>query len=737
MNDCFIHAKQKIIESIEEGVRIFSKDKKTCLSTDWCKQGIGFALYQQHCNCQSGIPFCCPTGWKLVFANNRFTHNAEQRYAPIEGEALAIAHALDKSRHFVLGCKDLTVATDHKPLLKTFGDRQLQDIKNPRLFNLKEKTLPYFFKIIHIPGKKNLTADVISRYPTGDSNPEIMFLQDDFDDSKESDIDELLTANAISSLAAVTEISTLAAVKAVTWLDVQTATSGDPIMMSLLHTIIEGFPSEKKELPVEIQGYFPFREDLSVVDGVVMYGDRIVIPPVQREQILETLHSAHQGTSSMTSRALSSVFWPGITASIQRKRQECTPCEQIAPSQPNPPPSPTTDPVYPFQHVCTDYFKHIGRNYLVLVDRYSGWPAVYRLSGGSAALIKKLREIFVTFGIPEQLASDGGPEFAAEATNAFLKDWGVQWRLSSVAYPHSNCRAEVGVKTVKRMIMENTDSSGDIDIPKFQRAMLQYRNTPASLDKHSPAEIVFGRQIRDFIPVKMGKYIPCSTWVETSRDREAAFRQRHAKEIEVLSKNTRSLPPLKVGDHVRIQNQVGNKPLRWDKTGVVIEVRQFDQYGIKIHGSGRVTLRNRKFLRKYIPFDQSRRQILPNSLYQPRSIGNITPMNTLPTHLQGSDLHTPETICEEQQDSGTDKLVQTASSGDPPPTSTDDLTMVGSDHALPNPSETNTTSEVHHQADSDLDTVPTGDKELTPRPRTRPQRHRALPVRFQDFEMKR
>ena len=79
------------------------------------------------------------------------------------------------------------------------------------------------------------------------------------------------------------------------------------------------------------------------------------------------------------------------------------------------------------------------------------------------------------------------------------------------------------------------------------------------------------------------------------------FMQKHAKEIERLSEHTKRLPPLKVRDHVRLQNQTGNAPLKWDRTGEVVEVRQFDQYAVKIHGSGRVTLRNRKFLRKYTP----------------------------------------------------------------------------------------------------------------------------------------
>ncbi|GFN97948.1 protein red-like [Plakobranchus ocellatus] len=70
---------------------------------------------------------------------------------------------------------------------------------------------------------------------------------------------------------------------------------------------------------------------------------------------------------------------------------------------------------------------------------------------------------------------------------------------------------------------------------------------------------------------------------------------------ECLSEDTRVLPPLTVGDSGRIQNQTGPHPTKWDKTGIVVEVRQFDQYVIRVDGSGRTTLHNRKFLRKYVP----------------------------------------------------------------------------------------------------------------------------------------
>jgi len=75
-------------------------------------------LLQQHCHCPSGLPDCCITGWKIVLAGSCFLQDAEKRYAPIEGEALAIVYALEQTRHFTMGCDNLVVVTDHKPLIR-------------------------------------------------------------------------------------------------------------------------------------------------------------------------------------------------------------------------------------------------------------------------------------------------------------------------------------------------------------------------------------------------------------------------------------------------------------------------------------------------------------------------------------------------------------------------------------------------------------------------------------------
>ena len=288
-------------------------------------------------------------------------------------------------------------------------------------------------------------------------------------------------------------------------------------------------------------------------------------------------------------------------------------CHKIAKSNPQAPPAHPAEPQYPFQLLAADYFHHGGKCYLVIVDRYSHWPLAYQADNGASGLVKILRGVFSTYGVAEEVASDGGKEFTAEETQQFLKNWSVHHRLSSVAFPHSNCRAELAVKQVKRIIMSNISPSGSLDVDSFHRGILSYRNTIDPVTKFSPALAVFGRQVRDGLPVLPGKYNPHNTWKELLEHREKAMAQRQVVQHEAWSEHTKTLPPLPVGAKVFIQNQVGNHPRRWERTGKVVEAKDHDQYIVRVDGTGRVTLRNRKFLRSFTPITR----IPPTQTSQP------------------------------------------------------------------------------------------------------------------------
>ena len=54
---------------------------------------------------------------------------------------MAVAKGLEDTRYYMLGCKDLYVATDHSSLLCILGNQSLADVQNPRLARIKERTL--------------------------------------------------------------------------------------------------------------------------------------------------------------------------------------------------------------------------------------------------------------------------------------------------------------------------------------------------------------------------------------------------------------------------------------------------------------------------------------------------------------------------------------------------------------------------------------------------------------------
>ena len=166
LDKAFSAAKEAMLAAMQEGVRIYDMKRPTAVSTDWSVVGLGHTLKQKHCDCMPITTRCCKSGWKVVAFASRFCHPAESNYSPVEGEALSASAGLHKFRHFILGCENLSLEVDHKPLVKLLGDKKMDEIHNMRLLRLKEKTLPFKFTVIHRPGKSHTVPDYGSRNPT-------------------------------------------------------------------------------------------------------------------------------------------------------------------------------------------------------------------------------------------------------------------------------------------------------------------------------------------------------------------------------------------------------------------------------------------------------------------------------------------------------------------------------------------------------------------------------------------
>ena len=95
------------------------------------------------------------------------------------------------------------------------------------------------------------------------------------------------------------------------------------------------------------------------------------------------------------------------------------------------------------------------------------------IGSDAADVVTVLAKLCQDYGVPVTCTTDGGPQYTAEVLRKFMDYYGIHHRLCSVANPHANARAEVAVKTVKRMIRDYRGIDGKLDTIKFSQATLQ------------------------------------------------------------------------------------------------------------------------------------------------------------------------------------------------------------------------------------------------------------------------
>ena len=183
-------------------------------------------------------------------------------------------------------------------------------------------------------------------------------------------------------------------------------TGKDPVLVRVRHLVQTRWTIS--DPGPDIHPYFRRHTELSVIDGYILWGSRVVIPLEGRRNIIKQLHETHPGVSKMKSLARSYVWWPGLDSDIEKEVQQCKIC-QLHRSMPSKAPlHPWEFPSRPWVTVHIDHLgPFLGKLYLLLIDAHSKWMEVHVVpSTSTEATIEKLRIIFGTHGIPEQLVSD-------------------------------------------------------------------------------------------------------------------------------------------------------------------------------------------------------------------------------------------------------------------------------------------------------------------------------------------
>ena len=158
------------------------------------------------------------------------------------------------------------------------------------------------------------------------------------------------------------------------------ATQEDDELVLLKHTITQGWPSTIKEVPNGLKPYWTFWEELTVENGLVLKGTRIVIPNKKHEAVLKLIHEGHLGLSKCKLHAKDTVYWPGLNDQLEKLVLNCELCLKYSQSKCKQQPTLSLGqeiPLHPWTKLATDICHFEGASYLLIVDYTSRFLAVY------------------------------------------------------------------------------------------------------------------------------------------------------------------------------------------------------------------------------------------------------------------------------------------------------------------------------------------------------------------------
>ena len=464
-NDAFTKIKQELIS--DRVLAHYNPELTTIVTADAGPAGLGAVLAQRQADGSE----------RVVAYASRSLSKAERNYAQIQKEATAIVFAVKKFHHYLYGRTfPFTLRTDHKPLLSIIGTKKgIPELAANRLQRYALFLSAYNYNIEYVKGENN-TADFLSRSVPIENNIEI----------DDKGIDKSSIVHFISDIF----------LKPITVNEIRKETERDEILRIVINHLKNGWPRNVND--VKLRPYFLCRLELSLENGCLLRGHKVIIPAVFRDRLLNELHSSHFGIVKIKMEARSRMWWPNIDKQIEEKVGSCSLCTSFRCAPPRAPLAPWPYPERPWERVHLDFFTLHAKNFLIVVDAHSKWIECYPMSStNSDAVIMKLYELFSRFGLVHTLVTDNATNFTSNQFNNFCISNNIKHVTIAPYHPASNGQAENTVKTVKKalkIILKTESNQRDINV-KLLKFLFDYRNSTHCTTGYSPAELMLGRKL--------------------------------------------------------------------------------------------------------------------------------------------------------------------------------------------------------------------------------------------------
>ena len=376
---------------------------------DASKKGIGAIMLQPDKKCKNTCNTEIPNNLRPVAYASKTLTSCESIYSNIERELLGVLFSFLHFKHFTYGC-GVNIITDHKPLVSLF--KKYLTSASLRLSQMLFCILDYQLEVMYQPGTKMHLSDALNRLTSHNNN------------SKAEPIKGLDVT--VHDIQIFTEISPLSLAK------IKCLTGEDPVLQTLKQYILEGFPKTKADCAESVQDYFKFRDELAVIDGLLVKGHHMVISSILQNKALRLLHSSHMDIVKTKHQARTSFIWPNMNRDIESHLSECHPCATFQEKQPKE--TLLSDPVStkPWNALAMDNIDFNGMHHLIVVDHFSKFIVVKPSKDlTSRTIINSLLDIFSEHGFPVTIRCDRGCSFVSNVFVDFCKHLIITITLSS------------------------------------------------------------------------------------------------------------------------------------------------------------------------------------------------------------------------------------------------------------------------------------------------------------------